>query len=383
MKGAFFVQEDFHFYTTYVLCRLAGMKHEPAYKISYSCQHVDDAIYGHVLDFENGGSFHQVTTAWEYGINNRRKIQQSLELLRSRRLQEQILVPFHFLPGNQTDSGRFRERMICRKDSPTANKMMDHIQKNSSLYQLQLFGIGLHIYSDTWVHQNFSGQFTGIHENINAARSPRDFKRFRNNGNGLLALKDEFFTEVGHGQVGEFPDEPYRKWSYYHCFFQKKITLKNWELFLEASSGVYKQILTFLEKPERKIWQEKESISWDDFSEKLSKSFRFRGTESERCKEWQRKISEGFFGFTEKDFQYEKRKWFHEAVRVSEIKNYFWKQSLLHTYVDWISYHGNNTYCYRENFGSSDWKYFHDGAAYLKYYILHELLSESGIYCGS
>ena len=53
--------------------------------------------------------------------------------------------------------------------------------------------------------------------------------------NGLatdeVVLKDEFFTEVGHGQVGEFPDEPYRKWSYYHCFFQKKITLKNWEYF--------------------------------------------------------------------------------------------------------------------------------------------------------
>ena len=43
------MQEDFHFYTIYVLCRANGMSPDHARIVAYSSQHADDAKYEHSL----------------------------------------------------------------------------------------------------------------------------------------------------------------------------------------------------------------------------------------------------------------------------------------------------------------------------------------------
>ena len=60
------MQEDFHFYTIYTLCRCAGMSGADSHTVAYASQHTDDAKYEHALEFENGGRFQQVLTSHRF-----------------------------------------------------------------------------------------------------------------------------------------------------------------------------------------------------------------------------------------------------------------------------------------------------------------------------
>jgi len=350
------MQLDFHFYTIYTLCRATGFSHENAFTVAYSSQYVDDAKHEDAFEFENGGYFQPVSTAHRFF---------SPDVI-SDSVCYGIWVPFHFLPGGL--GTEFYERMLVRANSVIAQEMIDHLL-NSPLrsYTLHRLGITLHVYADTWSHQNFMDV---IKENIN------DVKDLKVEGETedfitwfIDKLKEKIpeyaLPKLGHAQAGTIPDEPFRIWEYtdYKGIRHRII---NSERALDAAQNCYRILLKFLEK--FPIFQQSEPVPWIHIAPELKKLFETKGELDERCNAWKQAILNEKFGFKVPEegpqLEYDERLWFKAAVEVEE---------------DII---GRDRYIRREGFERSNWKYFHDAAALHKFVILHEILPEHGIICG-
>ncbi len=349
------MQEDFHFYTIYVLCRCNGMSSENSKKVAYSSQHTDDAKYEHTLNFENGGRFQQMLSAHKF-------IHPEVFSLDS---QYRIYVPFHFIPGNQ--GNRFQERVVCRENSDMAQNI---VHKAANLkgkpFQLHRLGIALHMYADTWTHQDFSGLQSDLNDieeidvlNEDKVGIVKVFTHFFRN------VAESLIPHIGHAEAATLPDEPYREWKFYHVNQGETKHRKNWMICQDASKFIYKEIKSFLVK--NREYREEEPVRWGDIKSAITNSFKKKGDLEERCNNWTQSINNSEFGFLckpdEKDLSYDGREWFRAAVEVerdNDIEKYF----------------------KRDNFHLSDWKYFHDAAASHRLFVLQESLSPEGIICG-
>jgi len=129
------MQKDVHFYLTYALAIKAGIARETALRIAWADQFVDECT-------EPGlhGTQTQATAAdWH-----------------NRRVQETVIVPFHFVPGGEGDnrwmvtpnSANVRELLAAAGDDPIR------------------MGIALHALQDSYSHEGF----TGWEEKANAMR---------------------------------------------------------------------------------------------------------------------------------------------------------------------------------------------------------------------
>ena len=348
------MQEDFHFYTIYVLSRSAGFDESNARIVAYSSQHTDDAKHGHAIEFINGGRFSQTMTAHRF-----------LDLDSIKKdICYKIWMPFHFLPGNLGVD--FYERMITRPNSPVARKMIDDLLGSSlKAYSLHLLGIILHVYADTWSHQDFIGL---IHD-MNDIRDIRVEGEQESFIEGLLEkLKMEILEyaapNLGHAQAGTIPDEPFRTWEYTDWSGRRKFR-QNTHVVLDASQNCYMLLLSFIDKFEK--FRVRRAIKWEDLIQVLDELFSEKGDLNHRIKLWQDAIKEGRFGFEpgkgDMSLSYDDREWFKEAVRV-------------------IVDDEEKKFERRPGFEVSNWKYFHDGAVYHRFHILHELLPQYGIICG-
>lgn len=349
------MQLDFHFYTIYVLCRCNGMSPATAKKVAYASQHTDDAKHEHPLEFENGGRFQQVLSAHKF-------FDTKVLALDS---QYRIYVPFHFIPGNK--GNRFREYMICRENSDMAQRMVHEVESiKGKPYQLHRLGIALHVYADTWSHQEFSGRQTEVNdvEDIDVLNEDRSgisgiFKRF------FRDVAEAVIPQIGHAEAATLPDEPFREWKFYNVCQDRTITRKNWEICERASREIYKQIKTFLVKNSQ--YRDEQPIPWDNVKSAIVKLFKQKGELEERCNNWAESINNSSFGFqcqpTERHLSYDDREWFRAAVEVEKVDE-------------------KEKYYRKENFHVSDWKYFHDAAASHRFFVLNELLCPEGIVCG-
>ena len=349
------MQKDFHFYSIYVLCRCNGMSPENSKRVAYASQHTDDAKYDHALNFENGGRFQQFLSAHKF-------IHPDVFSLDT---QYQIYVPFHFIPGKQGD--RFQERMVCAQNSEIAQRMVREVTNlKDKPYQVYRLGIALHVYADTWAHQDFSGLQTELNdvedidvineEKVGIARIFRDFFR---------GITESLIPQIGHAETATLPDEPYREWSFYHVYQKRSIHRKNWLICQDASRAIYKEIKGFLNKnPE---YRTEKPIPWGNIKSTVTNLFRQKGDLEERCGNWAERINDSGFGFAcqpiEKDLSYNDREWFRAAVEVkkTDVREKYYR---------------------KDNFHLSDWKYFHDAAASHRFFVLKEALSPQGIVCG-
>jgi len=343
------MQIDFHFYTIYALARAAGFKPDDAYIVAYSSQHTDDAKYEHALEFENGGRFQQVLSAHKFLDPG----------ALTKETCYRIWVPFHFLPGNLGID--FYYRMLTKANSIIAQRMVEEfLSSDLKPYSLHRLGIILHVYADTWSHQNFMGI---IHD-------MNDVKWLKGITKSLLErLKQKavecWAPKLGHAQAATIPDEPYREWEY-KDYKGSLFQISNQERALDAAQNCYMVLSRFLKRFPQFL--SPPVLPWQRILEKIGELFSQQAEIEQRVNTWREAISNGTIGFEAKgkdiNLIYDDREWFKAAVTVTTEEG------------------EKDLYIRNEGFEVSYWKYFHDAAAFHRFHLLHELLPEYVIICG-
>jgi hypothetical protein len=350
------MQIDFHFYAVYGLARAAGFMPDHAYTIAYASQHTDDAKYDHALEFTNGGRFQQVLTAHRFFDPD----------AMSKETCYRIWVPFHFLPGNV--GADFYERMLSRSGSTVVQRLVDDlVSSNSKPYLLHRLGILLHVYADTWSHQNFLGleedDFNDVRNLDVEGETETSLKSL------FEKLKEEFLEytapKLGHAQAGTIPDEPYRQWKYEN-FRGRRFDISNVERALDAAQSCYRVLTRFLSQFPGFSYEL--PVPWHRITTKVSNQFQTQEDLENRIRAWKGAISGGELGFKpegrDMNLNYDDREWFREAVKVDTPPGV------------------GDQYERNSGFETSNWKYFHDAAAFHRFTVLHEVLPEYGIICG-
>ncbi len=131
------MQKDFHFYLTYALARKAGFKVSDAEVIAWADQYTDELTAGKT---EKDG--YEIQTQCDKTENWGEK-----------QIQLSVLVPFHFLPGNDASHPWMT--------TPNSKRSQDLVKAGMANSLIQ-FGIALHMFQDTFSHQNFSGWREGL-----------------------------------------------------------------------------------------------------------------------------------------------------------------------------------------------------------------------------
>lgn len=355
------MQIDFHYDTIYVLARYAGFNREDAEIIAHSSQYVDDAENGGLIKFSNYPSYYHIRTSHEkLDIDNLNMI-----------ANFNTWVPFHFIPGNKIDEPKEGQaslvsNLICRENSQIAKEMMEECIQNKNGYNdLHRLGISLHVYADTWAHQNFAG----INDKVNYTR---DISVCNNKGKNILSEIETIITNdvtyiennviddtllLGHGSVKSYPDIPYIRWSYTN-YLGENLKINNSDRFISAAKEIYKYL---------KLYQIGDSKAETGqlpkgAEDKIKYLFEnVQGDKEERHKIWQLKLQEDYFGFNDNiDCPY-------NAYGPNS-----WKSIALNEDVSRND--NNDVYKADEKFINSNWKKFHDAAAEHSDFVINTLL---------
>jgi hypothetical protein len=150
------MQYDMHYYGTYAIAAAAGIPKADAETIATAAQFVDDQGVTEWMLCQSKEGVLGVATAHhpiEAGVRTLFGTSESNDT-------RAVWVPFHFLPG--AEGVGFEERLICRKDSQVARRMLDYYLSDSVIrshkgHALELMGIVAHVYADTFSHYGFSG----------------------------------------------------------------------------------------------------------------------------------------------------------------------------------------------------------------------------------
>ncbi len=365
------MQIDFHHTVTYVVARLAGFDQEESNIVAYSSQYVDDAVNAGVVNFRNHAMYSRISSAHK--------------MLDYRNFEElgnhQVWIPFHFLPGNELKSNKneraaFIDKIICRPNSPAAKDMLktciaDFVNKKP--YSLHRLGISMHVYADTWAHQNFAG----INHKINQVKDLIS-DEVEEQGGWVERVKDYFgelaedvasrfvsnALPLGHGGALSNPDKPYlESWSYKNGR-DVLITRKNYTEFQEAVQCMFQAMKSYQARDVS--LSSMEEIPEADM-EQIRKNFKaFNNEDGDvRHEQWLQSIAEGNFSFGAEKIGYIAKgrgAWKHEALDTTkEIE------------------HGKERYRYRSEFLNSDWKLFHDALQAYRFDVLHDILPKYGI----
>jgi len=232
---------DFHYGVVYLLARLAGLEKPDAETVAHACQYVDDATVGGVLEFAGGESYERFASAhkmFDYmNIDNAS--------------DKRIWAPFHFLPAGEGST--LEEKSICKPDSVIARDMVAHtIGNRGAENALHRLGITLHVYVDTWAHQNFTGTISD--HNVVKSLTSDDYSletwtgKLKQSLDGIVHTAQTDFLDhvvkLGHGAALHFPDQPWAKWEYTngHGLQFKR---DNLSIFMEAADMTYRAIKGF------------------------------------------------------------------------------------------------------------------------------------------
>jgi len=283
-----------------------GFSSEDAQIIAYSSQFVDDAVDhkkmkvdGHLEILSkrfSGKTFDPVCSA-----------HRGLQFLKGFKevVQNKIYIPFHFLPDlesikNKSDSHLVQANgNLARKLVILAKTELSKTTGEQRIMNLIRLGIALHVYADTWSHQNFSGRHNPTENDIDNIEILKKGKWEKIS----LISQIEYNTlpDIGHAEATSFPDQSHLKWRY------KKLSTKNiherdnTQLFIEAAKNIFNLFIGV--KPD---------VSWKDIKIKLFECFSFEtGAVDDKFKKFQKVFPEiGFF--------YDENQWRDEALRVAD-----------------------------------------------------------------
>lgn len=318
---------DFHFSTIYVLSRWADFGSNSSRIIATSSQLVDDNFDS--TPFSDEEEKKNIAK----GIQVRYSCQNVWGNLTGTG-NEDIWIPFHFLPGliGETEE----KKLVCKKYSYMSKMLKRRLYETSLDYGNYAFrlGIGLHVFVDTWAHQ----EFAGINNSVNQVKN----LLFSTQGSMVEKVLDEMLDStvlskvldmvlpLGHAAAVHCPDMPYLWWKSGERFTGGR---KNWDEFMDAAEESYAILQHVSGVPETGLTMEQR--------DKLSECF--KGFQSDNIENrynlWIDRIRDNFFEF--KDFNEEDknmeygmgwlyddldwRKQFYEEIN----DHYFWvKQKL-------------------------------------------------------
>jgi hypothetical protein len=121
------MQKDVHFYVTYALARKIGISVKDAEQIAWADHYTDD-----------------LTEADLHGIQTQSAI---VGNWKDRQIQLSVLVPFHFIPGSDSE-----HPWMTTRNSPRAQQLVE-----LAMSDVLRLGIALHGLQDTFSHEKFSG----------------------------------------------------------------------------------------------------------------------------------------------------------------------------------------------------------------------------------
>ena len=283
---------DFHFWATYTAARFADLNHERAMRIASSAQMVDEnalgAIGAGVKKDETGADMwagrHYFRSIPIKEAANRPpiidyQIIQSFQTIGGIAASTNICYKaywpvFHFLPGNfepnhypgdlkavcdtfwkrrapcQNQDKNFLDYFswLTRPYSPMAIQLINNCRglvndpaSDIARYGLEdyLIGITMHVFIDTWAHQDFVGYTAYSINGING--KPRiDNQNVRSSFEGtqdalvIRRLGENASTWLGHGPAGHWPDHSALKFTYTPNWSNGEITRDNPKEYMEA-----------------------------------------------------------------------------------------------------------------------------------------------------
>lgn len=354
------MQIDMHFAGTWLMARFAEFSDQEARTIANSAQYIDDAAQTGFVRFDNGALFRRTATVNAMASpHNLNELDNHLAWL-----------PFHFLPGDDSNSVKYADRLICRPKSEVAKAMVNAcIAERNRPEGLHRLGITAHVFQDTFAHQGFAGM---IHD-VNFVKDiqsddpvvDKDWK---------AQLEDLFDKSIGHifhnkipmlghGMALTYPDLPWLTWQYTDGN-DKVVKRDNLSLFTEALNELYRVFRCW-----RAVDAQDEVPGLDEKQKKLIVDHlsKICNPDAEkRLDHWLELIKEDAFGVGASDLQYEAKDWREMAIHRSEIFDSLTKDTLVEI-------------PYPENFMESDWKRFHDAAKDHLHVVIQRILPARGL----
>lgn len=358
------MQLDMHYYGTYAMARAAGLNQETATTIATAAQFVDDNAADSDVEFKDGGKFMTEATAHHTfsGVNLDKDDQRS------------VWVPFHFLPGNEGET--YTERLICRENSDNAKAVLEYaLICSNKTFAAELVGAAAHLYADTFAHYDFSGvssrwnniendELTILNDDIPSdVLSYIDKKResfFEKNisscklfDNICSFIAETVSSGLGHGAACTYPDRPYLIWSFVRERTQEKIEHNNPVSFLDACKSLHKFFSDFAAaRPDLCSGAPK---VFEDIEEEVSRILKTPAPMEGRIELWQEACEQGLLTDQKARIpQYSDKGWNDEREALNE-------KAFCEEAVDQSSYR------------------FYQAAAYLRTYILRDLLPQNGL----
>lgn len=354
------MQIDGHHALTYIAARFAGFSHPKAAIIAHCAQYVDDATNTGVIHFDNGAMYKRIASAHKH-LDHR-----NLDTLAN----HQVWIPFHFLPGNggmmagNNPKGSFVQKLVCLPDSPVARDMLRIcVADRDKPYALHRLGIAMHVYADTWAHQ----QFAGVNHKINVVDELKsNSKSLDNSFFNKIAnyfLSDSF--PLGHGGALSHPDRPYLVWRYKNG--QGKVVKRdNPAIFLEAADKMCRAMQCYRNNDPDMELEAAEGLPVADANKIHTSIRRFKDDSGEaRHARWLEEIARGAFSFGKARLSYKakgKGSWKHKAIGQTAAFDT-----------------GRETFPYSEKFLGSNWKMFHDALQAHRFDLVHDILPRYGI----
>lgn len=277
----------------------------------------------------------------------------------------QVWIPFHFLPGNggleagQNPDGKFINKIICKPDSPVAKEMIRQaIVEKDKPYGLHRLGVTMHVYADTWAHQDFAGVLHPVNDIENAKETSNSGVFKKGLGRIISDILDDTVPPLGHGRATVFPDMPFLTWVYEN-YEKERVRRDNTALFCEAANALCKAMQCYIAgNPDADV----PGIQAAD-AEKIRQQFLFQPEKDgyKRHAIWLKAIKDGVFSFGAEEVSYAGK------GRGS------WKELALGTNFD------QPVNDYDDDFLDSHWKLFHDAIQAHRFYVIHDLLPRYGI----
>ena len=249
LKGEMTMNFSFHYYGTYCAAVEAGFSSDDAWIIAHAAQFVDDC---------------SKTLLSEHGMNDRLPTYHTEKELLKLNIGwfgspvpneiPQVWIPFHFLPGNFTEEGKFRLsyrnpkfvdnpeqtalfKLMCLPYGHMSGKIVDKAKQvylstdadNTPNKKLCYIGMVMHVLADTFAHEYFVGAPS---EAINECSWITEFKKSdelkpyalstirecsdKHKPNYIYspALSSTSVGWLGHGRAGNNPDIPNKRYYY-------------------------------------------------------------------------------------------------------------------------------------------------------------------------